>query len=544
MRLLRRKSNSDFSLTKDLIDNIPPYAILSHTWGPDTEEVTFRDMMDGTGKSKAGYNKIRFCGEQAERDGLKYFWVDTCCINKADFTELSEAINSMFRWYQDAAICYAYLIDVTKESSDKQFASSKWFTRGWTLQELIAPSRVVFFNRNWICLGSKESLARRLSNITAIDIDTLRDAHCLYNTSISRRMSWVSQRRTTRVEDTAYALLGIFKVNMPLLYGEGINAFVRLQEEIMKVSADHSIFAWNFKPEHWDGFPAAISSADSGLLAPSPTCFKNSAAIDPVQNVKEVTPYMMTNKGLQITMPVVEIGRMALGLIGCRFRVHYCLGIALSRVAGEDHFQRMMFWDTDREYSWSTLPVPIHIAAESTPRSIYISRGSDREQLSMETMYHDTILLEPTPPSFHYEVVHVLPQTFKWNRTNGTVQLVPLVNQDKLHAILVFRSFMHGGIFSFHISLSSNTRNSDTSNTIIKVLWLPAAPEGTEVIDWLDSCPLEDDRLYVPCGPSFNAIEMHMKYLPPPTSTKYSVSLNVQNIFDQRIHRLQVKEAI
>jgi len=98
MRLLVHNNDGKFSLTKDFGNDTPQYAIVSHTWGPDTEEVTFRDLMNGSGMSKVGYHKIRFCGEQARRDGLRYFWVDTCCIDKSNNNELSEAINSMFRW--------------------------------------------------------------------------------------------------------------------------------------------------------------------------------------------------------------------------------------------------------------------------------------------------------------------------------------------------------------------------------------------------------------------------------------------------------------
>ncbi|PVH96207.1 hypothetical protein DM02DRAFT_570024, partial [Periconia macrospinosa] len=113
MRLLVLNDSSEISLTGELLGEIPRYAILSHTWGPATEEVNFKDMTDGTGIKKPGYDKIRFCGEQAKRDGLHYFWVDTCCIDKSNSTELSEAINSMFRWYQAAAKCYVYLADVS-----------------------------------------------------------------------------------------------------------------------------------------------------------------------------------------------------------------------------------------------------------------------------------------------------------------------------------------------------------------------------------------------------------------------------------------------
>jgi len=145
MRLLLRSNTGEFSLTKDLVgdDTIPPYAILSHTW-KEGQEVTFKDLMDGTGQSKTGYDKIRFCGQQAERDSLQYFWVDTCCINKLNHVELQEAINSMFRWYQNTAKCYVYLSDVLtakRKASDKfskctwesAFRESRWFTRGWTL---------------------------------------------------------------------------------------------------------------------------------------------------------------------------------------------------------------------------------------------------------------------------------------------------------------------------------------------------------------------------------------------------------------------------
>jgi hypothetical protein len=150
-------------------DAIPRYAILSHTWGADAEEVTFADLAEGGGKQKPGYKKIRFCGEQAQQDSLHYFWVDTCCIDKSDQAELSLSIQSMFRWYQNAAKCYVYLSDVStkKRKADSisveftwepAFRSSRWFTRGWTLQELLAPNIVEFFSQEWERLGDKMSL--------------------------------------------------------------------------------------------------------------------------------------------------------------------------------------------------------------------------------------------------------------------------------------------------------------------------------------------------------------------------------------------------
>jgi ankyrin repeat protein len=242
MRLLLRNDTGDFSL-KDLEgdDIIPPYAILSHTW-KEGQEVTFKDLIDGTGKSKTGYDKIRFCGQQAERDDLQYFWVDTCCIDKSSSAELTEAINSMFRWYKDAARCYVYLSDVSvsglakdDESSPRwksAFKRSRWFTRGWTLQELIAPTSVEFFSKEKQRLGDKQSLEQTLHEITGIAVQALR-GRPLSHLSAKERISWAAKRQTKREEDKAYSLLGIFGIHMPLIYGEGQeNALNRLQKEI------------------------------------------------------------------------------------------------------------------------------------------------------------------------------------------------------------------------------------------------------------------------------------------------------------------------
>jgi hypothetical protein len=245
MRLLERNSAGELSLTKDFVgEDIPEYAILSHTWGADTEEVTFKDLMDGTGKGKPGYKKIYFCGEQARRDGLQYFWVDTCCIDKSSSAVLSEAIISMFRWYHNAAKCYVYLPDVSRPAFDvnkfnqlpweSAFRKSRWFTRGWTLQELLAPASVEFFSKDWEQLGDKKSLERHIHETTGISVKALQGSP-LSNFSVTERLLWAEKRDTRREEDKAYSLLGIFNIQMPPLYGEGgENAFKRLREEIDK----------------------------------------------------------------------------------------------------------------------------------------------------------------------------------------------------------------------------------------------------------------------------------------------------------------------
>jgi Heterokaryon incompatibility protein (HET) len=249
MRLLQLSGSGDLTFTKDLVgdDRIPPYAILSHTWSSDIDEVTFKDLTDGTAKDKASYEKIEFCGEQARQDGLQYFWIDTCCINKADYTELSRAINSMFHWYRNAAKCYVYLSDVsitTRKASNgssqvtwkSAFQESRWFKRGWTLQELLAPVTVEFFSRERQRLGNKTSLRQQIHEITCIPDSALQGAH-LSQFSVDERLSWIDSRQTKLEEDKAYSLLGIFDESMPLIYGEGGDkAFQRLREEINKSS--------------------------------------------------------------------------------------------------------------------------------------------------------------------------------------------------------------------------------------------------------------------------------------------------------------------
>ncbi|ETS74201.1 hypothetical protein PFICI_14067 [Pestalotiopsis fici W106-1] len=246
------------------------YAILSHTWG--TEEVTFADLSGNRGetyKNKAGFIKIRYTCKQARNDGLRYAWIDTCCINKDSSAELSEAINSMYRWYKKADICYAYLADFyaigSVRSSDLK--NCRWFYRGWTLQELLAPEKVVFYGRNWTRIGTKVKMGLRLEAVTGIPRTILWGQRALDTVSVAARMSWAANRETSRTEDAAYCLLGIFDVNMPLLYGEGEKAFLRLQSEIMSQTQDDSLFAW------CADFQSAMNFPYRGLYAKCPKEF-------------------------------------------------------------------------------------------------------------------------------------------------------------------------------------------------------------------------------------------------------------------------------
>jgi hypothetical protein len=260
MRLLRLTDHGEL-VHEEFDDNdIPPYAILSHTWGADSEEISFKDLVRDAGKSKVGstgYNKIMFCAKQAAFHGIPYFWIDSCCIDKANSAELSEAINSMFRWYRNSDICFAYLSDVSAEDGDVgserhlskfefEFRNCRWFTRGWTLQELLAPPSVQFFSREGELLGEKRSLERLIHKITGIPVGALRGSP-LSEFTVQERMSWARNRTTKRKEDQAYCLLGIFDVFMPLIYGEGKeHAFIRLMEGIEKSSSKFSQFAGAF----------------------------------------------------------------------------------------------------------------------------------------------------------------------------------------------------------------------------------------------------------------------------------------------------------
>jgi hypothetical protein len=281
MRLLQLQDDGEFNLVEFVGSNIPDYAILSHTWGSDNDEVTYQDMSSGTGKEKAGYNKIRFCGNQAKKDGIEFFWIDTCCIDKASSAELSEAINSMFRWYQDANRCYVYLPDVSSGILDRSdecsrrwkpaFKTSRWFTRGWTLQELIAPVSVEFYSKEEEKLGDKRSLELTLHEVTGIATEALRGSP-LRHFGIDERFSWASKRQTKREEDAVYCLLGVFDIHMPLIYGEGQQkALKRLQKEIGEVLRNANTASIHESQSLSQGKDKPLAKLRQWLSAPDPS---------------------------------------------------------------------------------------------------------------------------------------------------------------------------------------------------------------------------------------------------------------------------------
>ena len=305
------------------LGDIPPYAILSHRWLEADAEPTYQDLQKGIATHKKGFHKIQLASTQALRDHISYLWADTICIDKTNHVEFSEAINSMYRYYAHAQVCFAYLADVQDMS---QFNSSIWFARAWTLQELLAPPEVIFYSQAWELLGARTDPAMYPDLWTATGIGSV-NVFVSFNPKdwlVAQRMSWASRRTATRVEDTAYCMLGIFQVSMPLLYGEGDNAFRRLQEEIMRTSDDRSLFAWESGENTRGSFhgliarhPSSFASWIDGQKAflhegpgwirqipwhtyhwrpPTSTLIKEAA-----------TPWSLTNLGIQISLPLAQI---------------------------------------------------------------------------------------------------------------------------------------------------------------------------------------------------------------------------------------------
>ncbi|KAJ6440087.1 HET domain-containingprotein [Purpureocillium lavendulum] len=308
----------------------PPYAILSHTWAD--EEVTFEDFADADPQArtaKRGFGKIAMTCELARGAGLTHSWVDTCCIDKRSSAELTEAINSMFQWYADAAVCFAWLADLAPETEDERLSrlslaganqqpdhaaipgleQCRWFTRGWTLQELIAPRTVQFYDGAWCFRGTKADLGAQLARITSIGQEVLVNPARMHRLSVAARMAWAAGRETTRVEDTAYCLLGIFDVNMPMLYGEGHRAFLRLQEAIASQTNDFSLFAWtaDAAPDGngvANGRAAGKPQTHRGVFASSPAEFRGAASIQLLSSTVYNPEFIITNKGLRMNSTI------------------------------------------------------------------------------------------------------------------------------------------------------------------------------------------------------------------------------------------------
>ena len=356
MRILHIESNDtpdptlQISFSEFVGSDVPPYAILSHRWRD--QEVLYDDMVAtdrSIARSKRGYAKLEMTCRLAFEHGFGYVWSDTCCIDKSSSAELSEAINSMYSYYTQSEWCIAYLDDVELDETqpgsffgaDGTFSRSAWFSRGWTLQELIAPLRLAFYTKSWNKIGTKAGLCHQISIASNIAEEVLRDRGRISTVGVSEKMSWAAKRVTTRPEDEAYSLMGIFGVNMATLYGEGRStAFRRLQLEILRTSTDHTLFVWESKAVNGD------------MLAPSVSCFYNGASYEPwaysqslVYRLDLMPNYEMTNAGLRIQLPLrrtPERKELSSAYLACRhkFDPEFSVAIYISRLGGSSNFPR------------------------------------------------------------------------------------------------------------------------------------------------------------------------------------------------------------
>ncbi|KMQ42939.1 Heterokaryon incompatibility [Trichophyton rubrum] len=400
MRLLNTRSLR----VEEFFDDsaLPEYAILSHRW--QDEEVSLQQLRDGQATAMRGYKKLVDSCSQARRDGFDYVWIDTCCIDKTSSAELSEALNSMYQWYQRANICYAYLFDVdeTLVAEQSSFYRSAWFTRGWTLQELLAPAAVEFFNGAWQRLGSKLRLKDAICEVTGIHPGVLTGELELQSFSVAQRMSWAARRTTAKVEDRAYSLLGIFGINMPMLYGEGERAFLRLQEEIMKQSDDHSLFAWkSADPNH------------RGLFARSPEAFAESGHLVQSASKWNIKPYSLTNMGLSIELPMVEWSMgVYLAALDCETEgvQNSRVGIFLSDLPEKNQYARVMLDGVD-------LP-RFATSRQSQYRHIYVRQHIRGSLRPVEREYGFWLRRIPKPSLSPDATFDVTAWNNKWTRQN------------------------------------------------------------------------------------------------------------------------------
>jgi hypothetical protein len=450
---------------------IPYYIILSHTWG--SEEVSFQDIQspDAGIINKAGYGKVQKCCAEAAANGFHYAWIDTCCIDKTNSTELSEAINSMFRWYRDAAECYAYLEDVKPCEKVYGFANCKWFTRGWTLQELIAPSNVLFFDHYWNEIGSRASLSRTIERLTRIPFAVLM-GESLEKYSVAQIMSWAASRETTKVEDRAYALLGLFGVFMPMIYGEGEMAFRRLQLEIMKTKIDHSLFVWR-----GTGF-------DRGPLARSPDEF---ARCGNIRNRGDTQlAFEMTNLGLRITLPITGRIRELGGHhqfaylscyedVGCE-KLH--VGIWLSEVLKDGKPSGKYFRTRPTEIyinrahaKQTSKPTPLYIIE----RDILLNRPDMRRRqfntlpclFSYESLHNEEYILEGKNIWSEGQNSIWLFETFRIRAELGITWPWVLFfrHKERTERFWVALSMVHDQLWT---AIETNVSDSDTPDSILK----------------------------------------------------------------------------
>jgi ankyrin repeat protein len=458
MRLINVKTSK---LEEHLDEKAPPYAILSHTWGNDCDELSFRDVESGSiDETGVKYVKFRGCCQQAEKDGLDYAWIDTCCIDKTNLVELSEAINSMFRWYQRAKICYAYLSDVPGDENHKmqgsKFQTSRWFQRGWTLQELLAPTTLRFYSLDWRYLGTKGNMCTSITKATGIPRQFLLGIAALNSASVAQRMSWAAHRDTKRKEDLAYCLLGIFDITMPMIYGEGGDrAFFRLQEQIMRTTRDDSILAWGIEmDEQLSGGPSQASAGR--ILAASPSDFVNSGNI--IRRERSLTftnSVNMSGGSLQAYLSLISTaGDKIIGLLSCgpEGNPNQVIGIPLIKLVGgsSDEYARPRGSNSGLQPAKSGV----------VPKLVQIKHDNEKDiSTDLNTIYYH--YEDDEFAEFHLSLVDVAPESC-WDKERSLIMSTSKTNDAPLGQILIRLRHGEAGSQDFVILLDFKEQTSGT----------------------------------------------------------------------------------
>ncbi|RDW56715.1 hypothetical protein BP6252_14008 [Coleophoma cylindrospora] len=480
MRLINVET---LKLEEYLGSQIPPYAILSHCWG--TEEVTFQDITGSDWRRIRGASKIKRSSAICHQHGLRYIWIDTCCIDKSSSSELSESINSMYNWYAKSVVCFAYLEDIDCSKGKELIRKSRWFTRGWTLQELIAPGRIEFFDQQWMLIGKKLDLSGLLSDITSIPESILEDPSELIFCSVARKMSWAAYRETTREEDIAYCLLGIFGVNMPLLYGEGARAFTRLQEEVLKEADDHSIFAW--------GLPKSDSLQNeddflgdyAGVLAIHPVDFAMSNNIVPFPSKRGVQPYSMTNKGLRIELPLLKVINESkihwIAMLDCHYEDDFSGVIGLSLEGTEKSFEFL------RSSAGSTRRYPIERMKQAELRTIFV-RKQLLKTASKQNGRKCLIRVKSIQPN-DYTMIRLEGHNSKWNRDTMVINMsFGFQDQDWQYASSTIMFLDEHINSSFAVVIGIRQRQSSFPSGLGEMINILPKPGNVSLDEWKREC--------------------------------------------------------
>ncbi|KAL9622678.1 MAG: hypothetical protein Q9160_002988 [Pyrenula sp. 1 TL-2023] len=490
MRLLNTRS---LKLQEFNEKEIPPYCILSNTWEKD--EVLFEDMRDMEAvEHRAGFKKIQGCCGKVLKAGVHWVWIDTCCIQKSSSAELSEAINSMYRWYRNSHACFAYLSDLqeltftvnerTQLSLGENIQHCRWFTRGWTLQEMLAPNDLILCDREWNDIGSKTQLSILLSLITRVDRDYLL-GKSLACASVAKRMSWAALRETNRVEDIAYCLLGIFDVNMPLLYGEGRKAFTGLQEEIIKNSTDQSLFAWTVpfagplgEPEmHQLYHRTHDTTFFRGILAQSPYEFRASREIVPVNTPDFDETVSITNKGLMIKLPLTPIFGTSLvrASLACREEdsFEHVVAITLSPIREQSSRSANSFLRTDLR---TLTPVPFDEQLSTRPTQLFIPKDFEG-RLSRNSGVFKIAIRNDLRLTSAYQLSAVYPSD-QWSPQNQCIEPVRDEHRPQV-AALEFTGFEYIVLILGFVNLPYTTNDSPApfcnivTNFVDLPKWMP-----------------------------------------------------------------------